>query len=232
MHERLGQLPEQELAKQTQARIKPLAYRSGFIFVIDPNGLAIPSHLSKEHLSLYRDSEKDTVISVVSNEPVGPMLASGSITFTDIILDPFDQNTFIRNGLRRNYTFVTDGDRKTYFVPSGEVNFEREYDIHYPDRPDLDLVMAATDEPRPLIGGIETTESGETRPVTGFSDDPHQNAQINVAARKHHVDLLLDGPLKRRTAQEVEESRMRLLELNELLDKIDIERDVIYPPKI
>lgn len=230
MHERLGQLPEQELALLTQARIKPLACRSGFIFVTDPNGLSIPSHLSREHLTIYRDPEKDAVISAEYNEPVGPMPNSGAITFTDVMPDPFERNKFIRIGERRSYFFVTDGKGKTNFVPVGEENFELDYDMHYPDRPDIDLVMAATDEPRPLIGGIETSDSGETRPALGFSDDSSLNDQINAAARRHYEDLLLDGPINRRTTQEVEESRRRLLELNKLLDRIDIERDLIHPP--
>ncbi|HUQ85376.1 MAG TPA: hypothetical protein VM077_03570 [Candidatus Limnocylindrales bacterium] len=226
-HEAAVPIPEQELAKQTTTRLSRLAKRSGFTFVIDPNGLAIPSHVSKERISLYRNTEGGVVVSAVCNEPVGPSLYDGHIVFTPVIPDPFVDDKYIRGGAGKRFIWFGDGKQKTLFLPEGAQDYERDYDIEYPERPSTDLVMAATDEPRPLVVGSNDSDE-DPRSAAGFLDDELINAQINAAIYKHWDELIL-GPLRSRTPKEVEESRVRLLELNLLLDNIDMERDLIMP---
>jgi hypothetical protein len=226
-HEAAVPIPEQELARQTATRLRKLAQRSGFTFIIDPNGLAIPSHISRERISLYRNSERRVVVSVVCNEPVGPSLYDGHIVFTPVIPDPFVEDKYIRSGAGKRFIWFGDGKQKTLFLPEGELDFERDYDIEYPERPSTDLVMAATDEPRPLVVGTNASDE-EPRAAAGFLDNESMNAQINAAIFKHWDELIL-GPLKSRTPKEVEESKVRLLELNLLLDDIDMEKDLILP---
>ena len=202
MQERLGHLPEQELAKHTHRRIQTLAQQSGFSFTGDPQAFAV----FRKQLSLYKDPGRDVVIAVLFSEGVNPMPWSGSVTFTEVIVDPIDSNKFIRSGSRNKFLYFTDGERRTVFRDPDSDTDRNDHEIGYPKSDENDYM--------PQV------------------DDDERSAAMTDRLREEFESILLDQPLRSRKPKAVEESRVRLLELNVLLDKRVPERDLIKPPGV
>jgi hypothetical protein len=217
--ESLGFLPEQELAKFTSQRIQELAIKSGYEYVLDPKFFVGPSFLSHNYLSLYRNDAKNEIISAVFREPKGSMPWYGSLTFTNVLKDPTDDRILIHSDSNKEYSFFTDGEKRTRFLLINNTNKVREHDIRYPEKlsSDKDLIRSENITPDNLFDDdYDADESLDSMVADRLTEDFEQ--------------ILLTQPLKRRSSMEIEDSRRMLLELNRLIENIFPNRDLIIPP--
>lgn len=228
--EGLSQLPEQEVAKYTRDRIEGLAKQSGFNFVTDYTGISNVSYLPRNYLSLYRSPADDKIVAAFFSEPVGPTLLNGSITFSPVMPDPFDAAHFIQAGTRERYFFLTDGAEKTRFVDYDVFRENPDFEFMYPDLAMSDIVMEATDQPEDFIKLFKPS-IGEANSQDKYTEKTSQERDVLSAVRKHNEEEGLNAPLRNRSHLEAEEWRAKLIVVNRRLGSVNIQRDLIPPPR-